>query len=348
MGKGGAILIVDDNRQILELVNHVLVEEGYEISFVPKGQFLFKRLSSQPFDLVLLDINLPDISGLELLQQIRSNPEYKTLPVIMVSGEEEDETLARCFNLGANDYIKKPIHHEILKARVQSVISASNFHKSELKQQKQEALRARMKMLSSQMNPHFIFNSLSSIQEFVLANQTDKVLEYLSEFAGLMRQNLENSIMSHITLANEIEFLNTYLKLEKMRFNHVFDYEVSIKVAAPETIMIPPMLLQPYLENAIIHGLRTAPRRGKLLLEIRETDMSIYCIIRDNGVGRAQVLEMQSKEHRSVAMSNIEARLALLNMESGLQEFYVSIEDLHDNGLPTGTQVTLCLPNDLH
>lgn len=339
---------MDDNRQILELVNHVLAEEGYEISFIPKGQFLFNRLSSQPFDLVLLDINLPGISGLELLQQIRSNPEYKTLPVIMVSGEEEDETLARCFNLGANDYIKKPIHHEILKARVQSVISASNFHKNELKQQKQEALRARMKMLSSQMNPHFIFNSLSSIQEFVLANQTDRVLEYLSEFAGLMRQNLENSIMPHITLANEIEFLNTYLKLEKMRFNHVFDYEVSIKVAAPETIMIPPMLLQPYLENAIIHGLRTSPRRGKLLLEIRETDMSIYCIIRDNGVGRAQVLEMQNKEHRSVAMSNIEARLALLNMESGLQEFYVSIEDLHDDGLPSGTQVTLCLPNDLH
>lgn len=348
MRKDTSILIVDDNRQVLELVNHVLAEEGYHISFIPKGQFLFQRLSAQHFDLVLLDINLPGISGFELLHQIKSNPSYKMIPVIIISAEEEDETLAKCFELGADDYIKKPIHHEILKARVQSVISASRFHQNELNLQKQEALRARMKMLSSQMNPHFIFNSLSSIQEFVLANDTAKVLDYLSEFAGLMRQNLENSMLPQITLSNEIQFLDTYLKLERTRFNEVFEYEMSIKVEAPETIMVPPMLIQPFLENAIIHGLRKSPRPGRLLLEIEETGNSIHCVIKDNGIGREHASSLPKSGHRSMAMSNIEARLELLNMEFGVDVFSVAIEDLKQGDVPMGTLVRLCMPNDLH
>jgi len=348
MYKDTSILVVDDNRQVLELVNHVLAQVGYHISFIPKGQFLFRRLSSQKFDLVLLDINLPGISGLELLKQLKSDPTYKALPVIIISAEEEDETLAKCFDLGASDYIKKPIHHEILKARVQSVISASRFHQNEIHQQKQEALRARMKMLSSQMNPHFIFNSLSSIQEFVLANETEKVLNYLSEFAGLMRQNLENSMLPHITLSKELQFLDTYLKLERTRFNNVFDYEVDVDIDTPENIMIPPMLMQPYLENAIIHGLRKSTRPGRLVLKVWETEESIYCSIKDNGIGRALASAISENHHHSIAMSNIEARLELLNMEFGVDVFSVAIEDLEEENEPAGTQVTLCFPNDLH
>ena len=83
MYKDTSILVVDDNRQVLELVNHVLAEAGYSISFIPKGQFLFQRLSSQKFDLVLLDINLPGISGFDLLRQLKSDPVFKTLPVII-------------------------------------------------------------------------------------------------------------------------------------------------------------------------------------------------------------------------------------------------------------------------
>lgn len=348
MYKDTSILVVDDNRQVLELVNHVLAEVGYKISFIPKGQFLFQRLASQKFDLVLLDINLPGVSGLELLQQVKSDSVYKSIPVIIISAEEEDETLAKCFDLGASDYIKKPIHHEILKARVQSVISASRFHQNAIHQQKQEALRARMKMLSSQMNPHFIFNSLSSIQEFVLANETERVLDYLSEFAGLMRQNLENSMLAHITLSKELQFLDTYLKLERTRFNNIFEYRIDIDVEAPENIMIPPMLLQPYLENAIIHGLRKSTGPGRLLLKVREKANTIHCTIEDNGIGRALASAISESRHRSIAMSNIEARLELLNMEFGQDLFSVEVVDLEKKGKPSGTKVELCFPNDLH
>jgi DNA-binding response OmpR family regulator len=147
---------------VLEQVNHILAEEGFDISFIPKGEFLFQRLDRQDFDLVLLDVNLPRISGYDLLQEIRKHPKYHNLPVIIITGEDEDTTLTKCFALGAQDYIRKPINHLVLKVRVSSVISASRFHLNQIKNERDEALQARMNMLSSQMNPHFIFNALSS------------------------------------------------------------------------------------------------------------------------------------------------------------------------------------------
>ena len=342
------ILVVDDNRQVLEQVNHVLAEEGFDISFIPKGEFLFQRLERQDFDLILLDVNLPGISGYELLRELRNHPKYHNLPVIIITGEDEDTTLTKCFALGAQDYIGKPINHLVLKVRVSSVISASRFHQNQLKSEREEALQARMKMLSSQMNPHFIFNALSSIQEFILSNESEKAIDYVSEFAGLMRQNLENSLVPHITLADELQFLETYLRLERTRFNNSFDFEIILDIKEYQDIMIPPMIIQPYLENAIIHGLRKVDRDGKLTLLVKEQDNRIHCIITDNGIGRKQAEKINPTKHRSVAMSNIEARLELLNLDAKMKEFKVEIEDIYENEVPAGTIVSLCFPNDLH
>ena len=342
------ILVVDDNRQVLEQVNHILAEEGFEISFIPKGEFLFQRLDRQDFDLVLLDVNLPGISGYDLLREIRKHPKYHNLPVIIITGEDEDTTLTKCFALGAQDYIRKPINHLVLKVRVSSVISASRFHLNQIKNEREEALQARMKMLSSQMNPHFIFNALSSIQEFILSNETDKAIDYVSEFAGLMRQNLENSLVPYITLADELQFLETYLRLERTRFNNSFDFEIILEIDEFQDIMVPPMIIQPYLENAIIHGLRKVDRIGKLALLVKEQDNRIQCIITDNGIGRTQAEKNSPKEHKSIAMSNIEARLELLNMDARMKEFKVEIEDIYENDEPAGTIVSLGFPNDLH
>ncbi|MBO0322253.1 response regulator [Muricauda sp. CAU 1633] len=342
------ILVVDDNRQVLEQVNHILAEEGFDISFIPKGEFLFQRLDRQDFDLVLLDVNLPGISGYDLLKEIRKHPKYHNLPVIIITGEDEDTTLTKCFDLGAQDYIRKPINHLVLKVRVSSVISASRFHLNQIKNERDEALQARMNMLSSQMNPHFIFNALSSIQEFILSNETDKAIDYVSEFAGLMRQNLENSLVPYITLVEELRFLETYLKLERTRFNNSFDFEIILEIDEFQDIMVPPMIIQPYLENAIIHGLRKVDRMGKLTLSLKEQDDRVHCIITDNGIGRKQAEKNNPKKYKSIAMSNIEARLELLNIDARMKEFKVEIEDLYENDAPAGTIVLLCFPNDLH
>lgn len=133
-----------------------------------------------------------------------------------------------------------------------------------------------------------------------------------------------------------------------MRFNNVFTYEIRVNIDTPENIMVPPMLIQPYLENAIIHGLRRSTRPGHLLFEARETETSIYCTISDNGIGRELASAISKGQHQSTAMSNIEARLELLNMEFGMDLFSVVIKDLEKDGEPAGTEVTLCFPNDLH
>ena len=108
------------------------------------------------------------------------------------------------------------------------------------------------------------------------------------------------------------------------------------------------MIIQPYLENAIIHGLRKVDRIGKLTLLVKEQNNRIQCIITDNGIGRKQAELDNPRNHRSIAMSNIEARLELLNLDAKMKEFKVVIEDIVENDSPAGTIVSLCFPNDLH
>ena len=198
------------------------------------------------------------------------------------------------------------------------------------------------------MNPHFIFNALASVQAYVMNNKTETAVAYLSDFAGLMRRNLEHSLRPLISLTEELDFIKTYLKLERMRCQDPFEYEISVHVQDPDEVMMPPMLLQPYLENAIVHGIRKSQRPGRLVLKVTETHDSIRCRITDNGIGRAAAGRLLLKSHRSIAMSNIEARLEILNMDEKSNPFKVIIEDLMAKGQPTGTQVTLYLPNDLH
>jgi len=344
----GSILIIDDNRQILEQLQEILSTEGYDIAFLPRADFLMERLEKENFDLLLMDINLPGKNGLIWLKEIRINPKFKELPIIMITGEDERATLAKCFELGANDYIHKPFNEVALKSRVRSAITTKRFLEQQFRLEKQKAMQSRIMMLSSQMNPHFVFNALASVQSLVMTQETEKAVNYLSEFAGLMRLNLENSLSPYISLSDEIKFLKQYLELERIRFQESFSFSISIQVENPEDIMIPPMLLQPYLENAIIHGLVKLGRPGELYLLIQEEMDFIRCTITDNGVGRKATKKSQPNKHHSVAIANIEARLEMLNTIMEKEEFSLSILDLETKGKPSGTRVVLVFPSDLH
>ncbi|MCB0545918.1 MAG: histidine kinase, partial [Saprospiraceae bacterium] len=172
---------------------------------------------------LLLDINLPGKNGIELLGEVKAHPIFSAIPVIMITGEDERTTLAQCFELGANDYIRKPINEIALKARVRTAVLTKRYHEQKLELERQKALQSQMMMLSAQMNPHFIFNALNSIQYFLMENDADLAIHYLSEFSGLMRKTLENSSRRYISMAEEIHFLEKYLSLEKERFQGRFD-----------------------------------------------------------------------------------------------------------------------------
>ncbi|MCF8357349.1 MAG: histidine kinase [Prolixibacteraceae bacterium] len=209
-------------------------------------------------------------------------------------------------------------------------------------------LEAEQKALRTQMNPHFIFNSLNSIQYFILDKDDENADLYLADFSSLMRKILENSKQNFITLQNELETIRLYLSLENLRFENKFEYAVSLdEEIDPEAIRIPPMLLQPYLENAIWHGLMQKEGKGKIDIGIRIQDGKyLVIILKDNGIGREKAAELTARRegHRSTGIKNIEERIALIN-RIYKTDMSVQITDLYSPGnIPAGTLVELTIP----
>ena len=156
-----------------------------------------------------------------------------------------------------------------------------------------------IKSLRSQMNPHFIFNALNSVNQFIAKNDERAANKFLAEFSKLMRLVLDSSQEDFIPLAQEKDMLSLYLKLEHLRFRDKFDYELHIDENLDlEVIEIPPMLLQPYIENAIWHGLRCKETEGMLYVDISEKDNNIWATISDNGIGEDTIKNSQKPKIR--------------------------------------------------
>jgi LytS/YehU family sensor histidine kinase len=201
-----------------------------------------------------------------------------------------------------------------------------------------------LKSLRSQMNPHFIFNALNSVNHFVAQQDERTANKFLSEFSQLMRLVLENSQEDFIPLSKEQEILTLYLKLEHYRFRDKFDYEINIdSTISPETVEVPPMLIQPYIENAVWHGLRYKETRGKLVLNISSANGFLVVEIEDDGIGRKKSAELKTsnqRKHNSTGLKNIQERLQIIN-KVYKTHYRVDIEDLSSAG---GTRVKIYLP----
>ncbi|NNJ88578.1 MAG: tetratricopeptide repeat protein [Eudoraea sp.] len=223
-------------------------------------------------------------------------------------------------------------------------LAAFFFYRSTQKQKLANNLLA-LKSLRSQMNPHFIFNALNSVNNYISKHDERSANRYLSDFSTLMRTVLENSEEDFIALNKEIELLELYLKLEHSRFPDKFTYTFEVDDSINrEAYNIPPMLLQPYIENAIWHGLRYRESKGLLKIHISQNGPdSLEICIEDNGIGRkrsAALKTQHQKKQRSTAMRNIKERIAILN-DMYKHNIRVVIKDLNENG--SGTQVILTI-----
>ena len=209
-----------------------------------------------------------------------------------------------------------------------------------------------MQALRAQMNPHFLFNSLNSINHFILKNDPDNASDYLTRFSRLMRLILDNSREEWVRLENELKALQLYIQLEAVRLNNVFDYSIEVDPSvASETVMVPPMIIQPYVENAIWHGLihREGPG-GKLKLNIWQMNGNLYIDIEDNGVGRIESSKLRSKfnAHKSSHGMKITAdRLNIVNKVYGVNA-EVQVSDIKEDETITGTRVLLTLQYKTH
>jgi ligand-binding sensor domain-containing protein len=223
------------------------------------------------------------------------------------------------------------------------------------RQQEQKAMQSRRMAelehiaLQSQMNPHFIFNCLNSIQQFVFDKDMMATNEYISGFARLIRATLNHSSRPFICVAEEVEYLGDYLSLEKMRFKSKMDYRITVE---PEVdvrrSLLPPMLLQPYVENSVRHGLRhKTSGQGFIHIHFRKEGEKMLVTIRDNGIGRKKALDYKTGEHieyQSKGMSLTSARIQMIRVlyKSRIE---VKIEDLQDaNDQPEGTGIAISFP----
>lgn len=197
-------------------------------------------------------------------------------------------------------------------------------------------------LLRSQMNPHFIFNALGSIQNFMLKNEPRKAASYLGSFATLTRSVLEFSAVEKISLAQEVETLKSYIELEKMRMQDRFSYEIEVSdLEEAEFIEIPPMLIQPFVENAIKHGFRREGEGAHLRIEVKDNGNCIDVVIEDNGVGINSENKVRTK-HRSMSMEIFNKRRKIIQKQFK-KDFLLKVIDLSEEGT-TGTRVTVSLP----
>jgi hypothetical protein len=204
--------------------------------------------------------------------------------------------------------------------------------------------------LQAQMNPHFIFNCLSSIQQFVFAQDIRASNQYISGFAHLIRATLHNSTKSFISITDEVDYLSTYLSLEKMRFKEKMDYTIEVDAAInKDNRFLPPMLIQPYVENSMRHGLRHKVQgEGHIRIVMRVQGTLLVVIVEDNGIGRKKAMEYKSAEHIEYQSKGMALTLDRIKMISAIYgcEIDVSVEDIvADNGQPQGTRVVIRLPD---
>lgn len=262
----------------------------------------------------------------------------------------------------AYKYLKKSqtaLEYHLYKTKEEEVGRLSMIRdieksRNEAKIEKMKAVQLQHRALRAQMNPHFMFNLLNAIQSEVNAGNIDVASDNLSCFAGLMRDSLEHSDREIISLESEIEFLNNYIELnQKLRFNSKLDYHITVdEELEPDIMGVPSMIIQPYVENAIEHGLKSIVG-GELSISFKlYDDDNIICVIEDNGVGRKVAMERkaaisQLKKHRSMGTAITEERLKFIHEDLNQSELeFIRTEDLikFENGLAAGTRVSIIIP----
>ena len=351
------ILIVDDEEDqeelILQRFGHKEFLSDYQFTYANNGLEALKAIRKFPdIEIVLLDINMPEMDGLTFLEKSRN--ENPMIQSIIMSAYGDMSNIRLAMNRGAFDFLIKPINMKDLEATIIKTIDHVNQLKENSKianeniTLKEHAAELEMQALRAQMNPHFIFNSLNSINSFILQNEKEQASEYLIKFSKLIRLILENSMTPLISLSKELDALVLYMDLESLRFKHAIKIDIQYAEEMDTmAIKVPPLILQPFVENAIHHGLMPKDGPGHLLITIQETEDRLQCTITDDGIGREQAAKRQENikhRHKSFGLSVTSERINSLIDSYSTETSKMSIRDLvDDTGNAAGTEINLDL-----
>jgi tetratricopeptide (TPR) repeat protein len=253
----------------------------------------------------------------------------------------------------SNEYAKGKIARQ--KVLIASVVSGAVLitfilflisRQSQLNE-KYQHIKHKQRLLRSQMNPHFIFNALSAIQVFILENDMERSSRFLSDFAKLMRQVLRNSVHEYISLQEELDTLNYYIDLQRLRFANPFDMDIEVdRDIDVLNVAIPPMLTQPFIENAIEHGLRPIGGTGKIVLRMKLVHDQLHIEVDDNGIGIAnhKLHKSGDSKHDSMALKIVKERLDIIKRDTGKTASLRIIDKRETDPFSSGTLVRICIP----
>jgi LytS/YehU family sensor histidine kinase len=226
--------------------------------------------------------------------------------------------------------------------------------KKELATINEQLAEARLSALQAQMNPHFVFNALNSIKRMILDEDNEMASRYLSKFALMIRMTLEHSKEVFVSLDENIEYINNYLAMEQLRFRDSFTYEIIVdKTLDVEDTMLPSMMIQPLVENAIWHGLMQSEKEKQVRITFKKTEDKVVCSVDDNGIGihRSESLRLKQRPlHRSIGLENLKKRIRIIN-EKYDTDCTLHIEDLggqEDSDGGTRARLQLNLINTFH
>ncbi len=307
LSQGGAhILLVDDDPTNLYAAVSILRQQGYSITAVSQAKdALAIAKQDLSLSLVILDVMMPEISGYEICAEIRKCRSISDLPVLMATAKTAVPDLVAGFKAGANDYLHKPFEAEELVARVRTLV--------ELKKSVDKTLQAELKFLQSQIRPHFIHNALNTIVS-VSRRDPDRSRKLLVKFSDYLRNCFDFvDLQERVPIEREMNFVRSYVALEQARFGEKMIVHWDIDEIS---CAVPPLILQPLVENAIIHGLRPKPQGGSILIYVKQIKDKLRLGVKDDGAGISTVrladLAKENKTDRGVGIHNINQRLKKL------------------------------------
>lgn len=299
------VIIADDDHVNLKVLIDTLLSEEYFIIAVDSGKAVLEQMKKHPdVDLVILDIMMPGFSGYEVCQQLRKFYPPSELPILMLTAAVRPEDMIASFQSGANDFLHKPLDISELKTRIRNLLL--------MKESSENAVRMEVAFLQAQIKPHFIFNVLNSILSLSYVD-LDKARIMITEFANFMRGSFSfENTHSLVPLEKELSLIQSYVNIQRTRFPERLVWVVELE--EPIHCFIPPLILQPIVENAIIHGLKIKDGQGTVKLSVKKKNDLIVFRITDDGMGMSdqklqQIWNVEKHKVQSVGLQNIEKRL---------------------------------------
>ena len=325
------ILAVDDDPVNLNVLVGILAAEPYYITTVSSAREALEQLRAKPWDLLITDVMMPQMSGYELTQQVREHYSVSELPVLLLTARSQPADIYTGFLSGANDYVTKPVDALELKYRIRALIT--------LRQSINERLRMEAAYLQAQIHPHFLFNTLNSIMALSDID-TEKMRQLGEAFASYLRISFDFLNAGRLVdLSHELELVEAYLYIEQERFEDrlsiVWDVDPDI------CVLLPPLTIQPLVENAVKHGLLSRQKGGTVHIRIAEQNGYIRFDVIDDGKG----MEQDKVELLLNQPSNNKGGIGLFNTNRRLTQLYgrgLSIQSRPDEG----TTISFFIPNN--